>query len=107
MAAVLGQFIADKTGQDVLNSSNMAALLRQLELAILPASSGHLINIQTFTSSGTYTPTPGTKRILVEVQGAGAGGGGEGSTSSLTNSAGGDGTAGGLLCYCLILMRIK
>ncbi|WP_338858378.1 hypothetical protein WCU37_15925 [Serratia marcescens] len=104
MAAVLGQFLANKTGQDVLDNGNVEALLGQLESAILSASPGRLINIQTFTSSGAYTPTPGTKRILVEVQGAGGGGGGAGSTSSSTYSAGGGGTAGG---YAMSLLDIN
>ena len=34
------------------------------------------INIQVFTTSGTYTPTPGMKQCIVEVVGGGGGGGG-------------------------------
>ncbi|WP_158782514.1 phage tail protein [Pantoea sp. BAV 3049] len=58
---------------------------------------------KTFTASGNYTPTDGTKMIVVEVQGAGGGGGGAGSTSSSTYSAGGSGTAGG---YAMSLLNI-
>ncbi|WP_346827309.1 hypothetical protein [Serratia inhibens] len=37
------------------------------------ALGGRLINTQTFYSSGTYTPTPGTKSIIVEMVGGGGG----------------------------------
>lgn len=44
---------------------------------------GKLLNVQVFTANGTYTPTPGTKSVVVEVQGGGgAGGGGAASTST-------------------------
>lgn len=36
-------------------------------------SSGRLLNVQTFSSSGTYTPTPGTKSVVVEMVGGGGG----------------------------------
>lgn len=61
----------------------------------IAANTGRLINIQVFTSSGTYTPTPGTKKIRAKVQGAGGGGGGAAaSTSSGTLAAGHGGSAG-------------
>lgn len=37
------------------------------------ALGGRLINIQTFYSSGTYTPTSGTKSVIVEMVGGGGG----------------------------------
>lgn len=37
---------------------------------------GRLVNTRIFTSSGTYTPTSGTKRIRVTITGGGGGGGG-------------------------------
>jgi hypothetical protein len=46
------------------------------------------------TSSGSYTPTVGTKYILVEVQGAGGGGGGSAATDSASRSVGGGGASG-------------
>lgn len=58
------------------------------------SGTGRLLGIKTFTSSTTYTPTPGTKMVIVEVQGAGGGGGGA-SASSSTSAAGGSGGAGG------------
>lgn len=36
---------------------------------------GRLINVRKFTSSGTYTPSPGTKFIIAELLGGGGGGG--------------------------------
>lgn len=103
MSSALGQFIANATGENVLDDGNVTALLAQFESALLSAAPGRLINVQIFTSSGFYTPTPGTKRFISEVQGAGAGGGGAGSTSSTTYSAGGGGTAGG---YAISLLDV-
>ncbi|MAL01003.1 MAG: hypothetical protein CL536_02465 [Alcaligenaceae bacterium] len=54
-------------------------------------SSGRLLNVQYFTSSGSYTPTAGTKRVLVEVVGGGGGGG----AGNIDNSFGGGGAGGG------------
>ncbi len=39
---------------------------------------GRLLNVVTITASGTYTPSAGTKKVLVEVIGAGGGGQGAG-----------------------------
>ena len=55
---------------------------------------GTLLNVQTFTSSGTYTPTPGTHSVVVEVQGGGGGGGGCPSTSSSQQAQAGGGQCG-------------
>lgn len=43
---------------------------------------GRLLNTRVFTSSGTYTPTPGTKKIRVRAVGGGGGGGGVPATAS-------------------------
>ncbi|HIF4820296.1 TPA: hypothetical protein ACX137_002874 [Serratia marcescens] len=92
MAAVLGQFIADKTGQDVLDDGDVSGLLDKLKVAM----GGCLIGIQRFTTSGTYTPTPGTRYVIVEAVGGGGGGGGVAGTTSSTSDAGGGGGAGAL-----------
>lgn len=34
---------------------------------------GQLLNVQRFTANGTYTPTPGTSKIIIEMVGGGAG----------------------------------
>ncbi len=54
-------------------------------------TSGSLLNIQVFTSSGIYTPTPGATCAKVTVIGGGGGGGGCGASNG---SAGGGGGAG-------------
>ncbi|HDR8957037.1 TPA: hypothetical protein QDA70_000662 [Burkholderia vietnamiensis] len=58
---------------------------------------GTLINVQRFTSSGTYTPTAGTNSVIVEIQGGGGAGGGAPSTAAGQFSAGLGGGAGGYI----------
>ncbi|WP_097307683.1 hypothetical protein [Escherichia coli] len=94
MAAAVGQFIADNTSEDVKDNGDIAGLSAQLASAVEQAATGRLIGVRTITTSGTYTPTPGTKSIIVEVQGAGGGGGGVGTTNS-TSVAVGCGGGGG------------
>lgn len=52
------------------------------------------INIKTFTTSGTYTPTPNMFKCIIECIGGGAGGGGA-DYSLLAIESGGGGGAGG------------
>ncbi|MFM6929054.1 MAG: hypothetical protein ACKOX6_11360 [Bdellovibrio sp.] len=55
-------------------------------------------NIVRYTSgSGTYTPTPGTVYIEVEMSGGGGGGGGSGTAGTTTGGNGGTTTLGSLL----------
>lgn len=71
------------------------SLLAQLDTQeFLDATTGRLINVQKFTDNGTYTPTPGTKKIIAKVIGGGGGGGGAPAGSSTSNSVGGGGGAG-------------
>lgn len=58
---------------------------------------GRLINVQVLTSSGTYTPTPGTNSVVVEIQGPGGAGGGSVANGASAFSAGAGGGAGGYL----------
>ena len=59
---------------------------------------GRLINIQSFTSSGTYTPNASALQALVYVQGAGGGGGGADSdTDSNQGGVGSGGNGGGYI----------
>lgn len=51
------------------------------------------LNVQTFSASGTYTPTPGMKFAILEVKGSGAAGGGV--TGTALNSLGGGGGGSG------------
>ncbi|MEH5889120.1 hypothetical protein [Enterobacter roggenkampii] len=62
--------------------------------ASILAATGRFINTQIFTSSGTYTPSAGTKKIKVYATGGGGGGGGSAATDSTTRSCGGGGGAG-------------
>jgi hypothetical protein len=61
-----------------------------------PSAIGRLLNVQAFTASGTYTPTPGTTRVLVKGQGAGGGGGGGTGTAAGQVSIGAGGAAGAI-----------
>lgn len=56
----------------------------------------HYLNRQVFTGDGTYTPTPGTRRITVQVVAGGGGGGGADSNGGgeVSAAAGGGGGAG-------------
>lgn len=95
MASVIGQFITDSTGLDVLDNGNSALILTNFIKALNSNTTGRLLNVRTFTASGTYTPTTGTKKIRVRlVGGGGAGGGAAASTSSGTLAAGHGGSAG-------------
>ncbi|WP_141668053.1 MULTISPECIES: hypothetical protein [unclassified Burkholderia] len=57
-------------------------------------NSGRLLNVQTFSSSGTYTNTPGTNKIRVRGRGTGGGSAGVPSTSSTQVAAAGGGGGG-------------
>jgi len=58
------------------------------------SSTGRLLSIQTFNSSGTYTPTAGTTHCRVTVVGGGGSGGGAAATLSGQWAAGGGGGGG-------------
>ncbi len=64
------------------------------ERVALGGSSQGLLGIQQFTNNGTYTPTPGTASIVIEVIGGGGGGGGCAAPSASQGSAGGGGSSG-------------
>lgn len=55
---------------------------------------GRLLNVQVFTSSGTYTPTTGTSKVIVEVQAPSGGTGGTAATSGTQNAASAGGAGG-------------
>ncbi|EKL8317022.1 phage tail protein [Escherichia coli] len=58
---------------------------------------GRLISTRVFTSSGTYIPTPGTKRLRVTITGGGGGGGGCKAISNNETFFGAGGGAGGTI----------
>lgn len=58
------------------------------------SSVGRLTGKILMTAAGTYTPTPGTKFVVVKLVGGGGGGGGTAATSSTQYSVGGGGGGG-------------
>jgi hypothetical protein len=66
-------------------------------VTIAPSESSALLDIQVFTSTGTYTPNAKTKTIAAYIQGGGGGGGGAGGVGGAggTSSLGSLGTAVG------------
>ncbi len=91
------------------NLSDLASpqtALTNLDLINSDGSVGRLVNIQNFTSSGTYTPTAGTKFIIVKVIGGGGGGGASLNTNSNHVSMGGGAGAGGTAISKLLISSI-
>ena len=71
------------------------AMVTDERVAIVSAAGpGSLIGVQRFTTSGTYTPTPGTSSVIVEVQGGGGSGGGSAAPAASEAAAAGGGGAG-------------
>ncbi|WP_267411824.1 hypothetical protein [Pantoea sp. GM_Pan_4] len=94
MAYVLAQFISDSTSVDVLDNGVPATILANLKAAMTSLTPGRLLNIQVFTSSGTYTKTPGTKKARVKSLGGGGAGGGTEVTTSAQIAAAWGGNSG-------------
>ncbi|EGO4182658.1 hypothetical protein ITZ08_003410 [Escherichia coli] len=81
-------------GRDIIGKNTIADILTYLDL-ITNGAVGRLMGPpKRFTSSGTYTPTAGTKFIIVEQVGGGGGGGGVPATSSTAYTASAGGGAG-------------
>lgn len=87
-------------------SAAVTSALANLGLSNSDDSVGRLVNIQKFTSSGTYTPTAGTKFIIVKVIGGGGGGGASLNTNSTQVSMGGGAGAGGTAISKLLISSI-
>jgi hypothetical protein len=62
----------------------------------LSQATGRLLGVQRFVTSGTYTPTSGTKFVIVTVVGAGGAGGGGFATGAAAYSVGSGGASGSL-----------
>lgn len=86
MAYVLAQFISDSASVDVLDNGAPATILANLKAGLTALTPGRLLNVQIFVNNGQYTPTPGTKKIIVE---AISGGGGSRSGSTASGQTGG------------------
>lgn len=96
MAYVLAQFISDSASVDVLDNGAPATILANLKSAMTALTPGRLLNVQVFTSSGTYTKTSGAKKAIAKVQAAGGAAGGIAATSGGSNyvASSSGGTAG-------------
>ena len=80
---------------DIKSDGTVKTALENLGLGDTSGYVGRWVNTRVFTSSGTYTPTPGTKRIRVTITGGGGGGGGCKAASSNETFFGAGGGAGG------------
>ncbi|MBV1835666.1 hypothetical protein [Acetobacter estunensis] len=95
---VMGELynLVEKSG--ITPSAGDWTQVAQAVQSLVKAAPGRLLNVQTFTSSGTYTPTAGTNTIIVEVQGGGGSGYGcTGQAGTGTCSVGSGGNAGSYL----------
>lgn len=79
----------------VLTNSGTSSGINPTTQTIRPASAFQKIIVQTFTATGTYTPTAGMKYCIAEVVGGGGGGAGTPLTGATTVAAGGGGGGGG------------
>ncbi len=84
-------------GRNILDKASTQAVIQYLGLSDASGYVGRWLNTRVFTSSGTYTPTPGTKRIRVTITGGGGGGGGCKATSNNETFFGAGGGAGGTI----------
>ncbi|HCN8278214.1 TPA: phage tail protein [Escherichia coli] len=81
----------------VIYSSHIKPTAADLGLSDASGYVGRLVNTRVFTSSGTYIPTPGTKRLRVTITGGGGGGGGCKAISNNETFFGAGGGAGGTI----------
>ncbi|EKJ4592992.1 carbohydrate kinase [Escherichia coli] len=82
---------------DIKSDGTVKTALQNLGLGDTSGYVGRWVNTRVFTSSGTYTPTPGTKRIRVTITGGGGGGGGCKAISNNETFFGAGGGAGGTI----------
>lgn len=87
-------------------SAAVTSTLGNLGLANGSGTVGRLLNIQDFSATATYTPTTGTKFIIVEVTAGGGCGGSTPVTGSLQVAVGGGGGAGGTAVSNLLISAI-
>lgn len=92
----------DQNGADIPDKPKF---IENLGLGDANGFVGRLIKTRFFTSSGTYTPTPGTKRIRVTITGGGGGGGGCQALSVNETYLGGGGGAGGTIISTMTLTK--
>lgn len=92
MAAVLAQFIADETGNAVIDDGTTATILASLKAAF----TGRLLSVNSYTVAGSaiFTPNSANSSILALAQGAGGGGAGATTTTVSQISVGAPGSSG-------------
>ncbi len=90
---------------DIKSDGTVKTAFENLGLGDTSGYVGRWVNTRVFTSSGTYTPTPGTKRIRVTITGGGGGGGGCKAISNNETFFGAGGGAGGTVITTLILTK--
>lgn len=78
-------------------TSDTSAATTAFVAAAILASGGKLLNTRRISATGTYTPTAGTKSVLVEIVGGGGGGSTVTTTGAAQFAAGPGGGGGG---YC-------
>ncbi|CQR02217.1 tail fiber repeat 2-containing protein [Yersinia enterocolitica] len=72
---------------EIAAAGSVAQATTQANIGLTPSKfSGRLLNTQTFTSTGTYTPTAGTGYIIVEAVGGGGASGAISATSASQNA---------------------
>lgn len=89
--------LSDQAASGALKKATVSSISSAGSVASLNGLTGSIsfsVVIQTFTSSGTYTPTAGTVYAQIECWGGGGGGGGTGTAGASTGSGGGGGGAG-------------
>ncbi|HDR2347467.1 TPA: phage tail protein [Enterobacter kobei] len=89
--SLAGKMDKSANGSDI---ENVSVFLQNLGLGDASGYVGRLLNVQFFYSSGIYNPTPGTKKVIVEMVGGGGGGAGAAAADSNSISIGGPGGAG-------------
>ncbi|HDL6927297.1 TPA: tail fiber protein [Yersinia enterocolitica] len=80
---------------EIAAAGSAAQAVAQANIGLTPSKfSGRLLNTQTFTSTGTYTPTTGTAYIEVEAVGGGGASGAVSATSASQNAIAATGSPG-------------
>ncbi|MGE6041516.1 phage tail protein [Klebsiella pneumoniae] len=80
--------------KEMVDAGLVNQVLQNLGLGDASGYVGRLLNIQVFYNSGTYTATPGTKKVIVEMVGGGGGSAGSRAAGSGQVAVGGAGGAG-------------
>ena len=86
---------ANDIAANMMTAGSLSLMAQYNTVEFQDATTGRLLNVQTFNASGTYTPFPGTKKIIVEVIGAGGGGGSASCANDQCVSVGSGGGGGG------------